>query len=127
MHPLTSFSALLLAGSSGLVALTRSLARGSRKPSWTEFTDPKGNEVMAFGCLSNRLRAGKTVRCVVSTCPPSAHRGDTAMAQRFECDGVIVGLQPTRGRYGYQDVTVVVANPDFVFSRGTRLVVESIG
>jgi hypothetical protein len=127
MPPLTSFSALLLAGSSGLVALSRTLARGSRKHSWKGFTEPKENEVMAFGCLSNRLKAGKPVRCVLSACPPSAHPGDTAMAQRFECAGIVVGLQPTRGRLGYQDVTVVIANPDFVFSRATRLVVESIG
>jgi hypothetical protein len=127
MPPIPSFSALLLAGSSGLVALTRTLARTARKHSWKGFTEAKQNEVMAYGCLRERLQAGKSVRCVVSACPPSGRQGATAMVQRFECEGVIVGLQPTRGRYGYQDVTVVVSNPDFVFSPATRLVVDSIG
>ncbi len=82
---------------------------------------------MARGSLSTPVAAGKTVRCILSALPaPDVRQGGARADQRIERDGLIVELQPTRGRYGYQDVTVVFAKADLPSRPALDWAVEKI-
>jgi len=120
--------ALLIAGATGMVALARSLAYApSGRPDQEASTSATDDSVIARGSLSSRLTAGVKVRCLLTArFAPDGFRSDAPNVLRFERDGIIVGLRPTRGRYGYQDVEVVVANSDLPSLPASGWVVEKI-
>jgi len=125
----STIPAILIAGATGLVALVRSRADAPRARAPREDATPdKEDTVMAYGSLSSPLAAGIEVRCLLTDrLAPDGLQGETSNIQRFERPGIIVELQPTRGRYGYQDVTVVVASADLPPSPVSGWVVEKIG
>jgi hypothetical protein len=123
-----AFPAVLIAGTTGLVALARSFVDVPRTRSrQAAVALEKENSVMARGSFSRPLAAGVKVRCLLTArSAPDGLRNEPAALPRFERDGVIVELQPTRGRYGYQDVTVVVASSDLPPSPAFGWAVEKI-
>jgi len=103
----SSLPAILIAGATGLVALARSITEAPAGRSQRETTKlAKDDFIVVRGSLTGPLSAGKPVRCVV------AARDEAGAPDRLEREGVIVELQPTRGRYCYQDVAVVIAKSD---------------
>jgi hypothetical protein len=108
-----SLSALVAASAAGLVMATRSIVgtKSARARSLAALL-AREDHITVHGCLSQRLRAGTKVRCILSIDPASANRNGRVVFARVECDGIIVGLQPTFRRYGYQDVSLIVSKSD---------------